>query len=89
MDKKYHKKPFTLIEPKYFKYPIIISSPHSGRYYPDSFIDKINVDIYDLRKLEDIYVDKIVSFISKELFELTKFFYFIFPIFLPILSISV
>ena len=67
MDKKYHKKPFTLIEPKYFKYPIIISSPHSGRYYPDSFIDKINVDIYDLRKLEDIFVDKIVSFISKEL----------------------
>ena len=45
MDKKYHKKPFTLIEPKYFKYPIIISSPHSGRYYPDSFIDKA-ISIY-------------------------------------------
>ena len=67
MDKRNHKKPFTLIEPKYSKYPIIISSPHSGRYYPDSFLDKINVDIYDLRKLEDIFVDKIVTFIAKEL----------------------
>ncbi len=67
MDNVFRKKPFTIIEPKNLKYPIIISSPHSGRHYPDSFLDKAVVDINDLRKLEDIFVDKIVSFIAKEL----------------------
>lgn len=40
---------------------VIFSSPHSGRYYPQDFIDLLQVPLMDLRRVEDAYVDLLVS----------------------------
>lgn len=40
--------------------PIIISIPHSGRNYEKKFLNQTNLNINDLRRSEDAYVDEIL-----------------------------
>ncbi len=67
MNTKTNIKSSTIFKSTNHNYPIIFSSPHSGRFYPKYFINDINVSLFQLRCLEDMYVDKIVYPISKKL----------------------
>jgi N-formylglutamate amidohydrolase len=39
--------------------PLVLASPHSGAYYPRDFIDASPLDLAQLRKSEDCYVDEL------------------------------
>jgi N-formylglutamate amidohydrolase len=40
--------------------PFIVSSPHSGSYYPEKFVSQSILSIQELRRSEDCYVDEIL-----------------------------
>lgn len=40
---------------------VVFASPHSGRFYPSSFLDLLKVPLIDLRRVEDAYVDRLIS----------------------------
>lgn len=44
---------------------VMFSSPHSGRYYPQDFIDLLKVPLMDLRRVEDAYVDLLFSSVAQ------------------------
>lgn len=41
--------------------PLVLSSPHSGAYYPKDFVDASPLELTTLRKSEDCYVDELFS----------------------------
>ena len=41
--------------------PLVVSSPHSGSVYPQSFLDHSRLDPLTLRRSEDAYVDELFS----------------------------
>ena len=41
--------------------PVVFSSPHSGRHYPQAFIDQSRLDEKTLRSSEDSFVDEIFA----------------------------
>ena len=43
----------------------MFSSPHSGRFYPQEFIDLLKVPLMDLRRVEDAYVDLLFSSVTQ------------------------
>jgi len=45
--------PLSLDEPKQHQLPIVLSSPHSGRNYPDYFIMNSRLEAHELRASED------------------------------------
>lgn len=50
--------------------PLILSSPHSGNYYPNFFINKIDVNIKTYRSIEDMFVSDLIQDLSDD--EFTK-----------------
>jgi N-formylglutamate amidohydrolase len=50
---------FDLKKPKQQTSPIIYASPHSGHFYPDTFIQGSKLTPIDLRKSEDAFVDEL------------------------------
>lgn len=51
--------PFELLLPERQTVPIVFSSPHSGRYYPRSFVSSSKLDAHSIRQSEDFIVDKL------------------------------
>ena len=41
------------------RYPIVLSVPHSGRVFPQEFLDNVEVDVNELRSNEDPFVDEL------------------------------
>ncbi len=41
--------------------PVVFSSPHSGRAYPEDFLQVCQADLMDLRRIEDAYVDELAN----------------------------
>jgi N-formylglutamate amidohydrolase len=41
--------------------PLVFSSPHSGRLYPECFFEKTSLPLKDIRTSEDAYVDALVD----------------------------
>src|SRR3546814_2411010 len=41
--------------------PVLISVPHSGRYYPRELVEQVRLPIDDLRMLEDVLVDHLIE----------------------------
>lgn len=54
--------PFEIREPRQQTCPILFNSPHSGRHYPQSFINMSRLSPHEIRKSEDSYVDELFSF---------------------------
>ena len=52
---------YTLLRPATDVRPVLYASPHSGSYYPNSFLQQINAPLMDLRRTEDAYVDELFS----------------------------
>ncbi|MEL7049177.1 MAG: N-formylglutamate amidohydrolase, partial [Pseudomonadota bacterium] len=53
--------PYDLLEPQSRSTPFVLCSPHSGRIYPQSFLDSSCLDSQNLRKSEDCYVDELFA----------------------------
>ena len=51
--------PFEVVRPRTETGPIIFSSAHSGRNYPDAFIEASKLDPLTLRRSEDAFVDEL------------------------------
>lgn len=51
------KQPFTLVEPAVCTTSLIFASPHSGRDYSDSFLNRSVLDERVIRSSEDAFVD--------------------------------
>ncbi len=44
--------------------PIVLTSPHSGTVYPPELLELSRLELQDLRKLEDCFVDELWSFVA-------------------------
>ena len=42
------------------RYPMVLSVPHSGRVFPQEFLDRVDVSLNELRSNEDPFVDELV-----------------------------
>ncbi len=52
---------FQIIRPVQQTCPVIFSSPHSGRVYPQAFLDQSILDAAAIRSSEDAFVDQLIS----------------------------
>lgn len=52
---------FVVAEPAVQTAPFVFCSPHSGRIYPQHFLDQSRLDPLTLRRSEDCYVDELVA----------------------------
>jgi N-formylglutamate amidohydrolase len=53
--------PARLLEPVEHTSPLVLSSPHSGRHYPEHFLAASRLDHKTLRASEDYYIDDLFS----------------------------
>ena len=54
-------EPFQIFEPRSLQTPLIFNSPHSGRFYPQRFLDGSRLDALTLRRSEDAFVDELFA----------------------------
>jgi hypothetical protein len=52
---------FSIDEPVSVVSPAVFASPHSGRLYPKGFLEACTAPMSDLRRIEDAYVDRLLS----------------------------
>ena len=43
------------------KFPLILSVPHSGSYFPPEFLQQVNSSVDVMRHNEDIFVDELMQ----------------------------
>src|SRR5438067_6940310 len=53
--------PFRLERPAHQSVPFVFASPHSGRSYPDSLLERSRLDATSLRRSEDAFVDELFA----------------------------
>ena len=53
--------PFDVIEPARATSAVVLSSPHSGRIYPERFLRSARLDAPTLRRSEDAFVDELFT----------------------------
>ena len=53
--------PWRLFGPAQQTAPVIFASPHSGRDYPAEFVALSRLDVVELRRSEDAYMDEIFA----------------------------
>ncbi len=53
---------YRLVEPRKSPRPILVTSPHSGNFYPPSLLSQSRLALEDLRRLEDCFVDELWDF---------------------------
>ncbi len=51
--------PFEILTPAEYRAPIVFNSPHSGRYYPETFLERSRLDPVTIRQSEDMMVDEL------------------------------
>ena len=51
--------PFEIIEPADWRGPLIFNSPHSGNVYPPAFLASARLELAQLRRSEDSFVDEL------------------------------
>lgn len=61
MDVNERAEPFRLDRPARQMVPFVFASPHSGRHYPQSLLDKTRLDAITLRRSEDAFVDELFA----------------------------
>lgn len=52
---------FQIIRPNVQTCPVVFSSPHSGRAYPQAFLDQSVLGLAAIRSSEDAFVDQLIS----------------------------
>jgi len=41
--------------------PVVVSSPHSGRYYPSDFLSSASLSLFELQRIEDRFMDQLLE----------------------------
>ena len=54
-------RPTRLVRPQAWKVPFLFASPHSGRCYPSSLLERSRLDAVMLRRSEDAFVDELFA----------------------------
>lgn len=54
-------RPLTVLQPKGAANHIVLTSPHSGRIYPETFVAASRLDAVTLRRSEDSFVDELIA----------------------------
>jgi N-formylglutamate amidohydrolase len=54
-------RPVRLARPQAWKVPFLFASPHSGRCYPESLLERSRLDAVMLRRSEDAFVDELFA----------------------------
>jgi N-formylglutamate amidohydrolase len=52
---------FAITRPQSGEGPVVFASPHSGRIYPQDFLSACRAALMDLRRIEDAYLDEVIS----------------------------
>ncbi len=52
---------FDVLEPDFWRGPVVFNSPHSGSVYPRSFLMAARLDHATLRRSEDSFVDELIA----------------------------
>ncbi|MEM7068568.1 MAG: N-formylglutamate amidohydrolase [Pseudomonadota bacterium] len=60
-DANTYRRPFVELSPGEQTVPVIVNSPHSGRYYPKAFLQASRLSGHSIRKSEDYVVDELVE----------------------------
>ncbi|GAB3131797.1 N-formylglutamate amidohydrolase [Novispirillum itersonii subsp. nipponicum] len=55
------RQPFILEQPHRQTLPLVVTSPHSGDYYPQAFLASSHLDPLSIRRSEDCYVHELAS----------------------------
>src|SRR3982075_1079402 len=53
--------PFEILEPAEWQGPVVFNSPHSGSIYPPTFLSAARLDLAQLRRSEDSFVDQLFT----------------------------
>lgn len=56
---------FTVLMPRLQTVPFVFSSPHSGRIYPEQFLQSTRLDPVTLRRSEDCFVDLLFQHVAR------------------------
>ena len=56
-----YSQPFQTLRPVRQTLPFVFASPHSGRVYPGSLVEKSRLDALTLRRSEDAFVDELFA----------------------------
>jgi N-formylglutamate deformylase len=64
--------PFEVIEPADWRGPLIFNSPHSGSIYPPAFLASARLDLAQLRRSEDSFVDELFLGVIRQGFPLMR-----------------
>lgn len=64
--------PFEVIEPERWCGPVVFNSPHSGKVYPQAFLDCSRLDLQTLRRSEDSFVDELANGVVKRGYPLMR-----------------
>ncbi|MEM7620679.1 MAG: N-formylglutamate amidohydrolase [Pseudomonadota bacterium] len=59
------ERPFHIEAPQKITQPFVFNSPHSGRIYPENFVNSSRLDALTLRKSEDAYVEELFADVPK------------------------
>lgn len=64
-DLRTNMKPYTLIEPEGLKVPLVISSPHSGTFFPKEVKDQFNQKLIEAPDDTDWFIHQLYDFASE------------------------
>jgi N-formylglutamate amidohydrolase len=64
--------PFEILEPAEWKGPVLFNSPHSGNVYPRTFLAGARLDLAQLRRSEDSFVDALFTAVVQRGFPLMR-----------------
>src|SRR5580658_5828385 len=57
--------PFEILEPADWQGPLVFNSPHSGNIYPPAFLAAARLELAQLRRSEDSFVDDLIAGVVK------------------------
>ncbi|HUI95570.1 MAG TPA: N-formylglutamate amidohydrolase [Xanthobacteraceae bacterium] len=64
--------PFEILEPADWQGPLVFNSPHSGNVYPSAFLAAARLEIAQLRRSEDSFVDELFAGVVRRGFPLMR-----------------
>jgi len=64
--------PFEILEPAEWQGPVVFNSPHSGSIYPPAFLSAARLDLAQLRRSEDSFVDQLFTGVVRRGFPLIR-----------------
>jgi len=64
--------PFEILEPAEWQGPVVFNSPHSGSIYPPAFLSAARLDLAQLRRSEDSFVDQLFTGVVRRGFPLMR-----------------